>query len=240
MGEKYLYEQDMIEPIISSATKFTESTGSWMVFLECASCSGIADIVFVEFNKNAIKERMDSGLGPVVKLVQIQTLLSLDVEKPKKINAISKEIGYSESYLRQVSIPFLIENGFIIKTNDGYFCSSKYLPVINRIVALEVKRENWARGFYQARRYLRFANRVFLVLDGAFSNRVYSYHNKILLYNIGLSILKKSDGEVNIYSLPNWHLPFSHSEHVLIGERLWSTVYENKYKLNFGYFHSKV
>ena len=221
MPERFVREQDMIEPIINNAAVYTGDVRPWMTFLECVGNSGIADIVFVDFDQDAINNRLLRGLKPLVSAVDIHALLALGCGEPSPLSTVSSKIGYSPSHTKS-ALSRLVALGFVEKYDDGYLMLNCFHSVVKSIIAIEVKRENWTRGLYQARRYLRFANKSFLVLDKVYTNRISPHIGKIGTQHIGLGFVNASDYTVTILSHPEWRPALSGADHALIGERLWS------------------
>lgn len=217
---KYEKEYDMIQPIVDIAYSIAE-TPNVIAFLECVGSAGIADIVLVEFDKIAIEKREKNQLPPIINPVQIKVLFSLDESQPKDISSISSLTGYSPGYIKSSSIRPLINNGLIFKVKSGYIRTNLFCPVVKRIIAIEAKRENWTRGLYQARRYLRFANKVFLAIDKAYAKRIIPHKNTMKKQGIGLLLVDASSNKTFISSNPKWNTPISITDHALIGERLW-------------------
>jgi hypothetical protein len=223
MAIKYKREIDMIRPITQLA-KFLLQSDDAFVFLECAGTLGIADIVFVEFDRQAIIKRYEVGLSPQVDSVKLKILLALDNKQPKNVAQISSSVGYSSSYVRSAAINPLIAMGLIHKVKEGYQSFGGYTPVTKKIVAIEAKREDWTHGLYQARRYRRYAQKVFVALDNAFAERVNKYKHTFQKQGIGVIYADAETDTAIVSQMPRWREPLASVDNALLGERLWSAA----------------
>ncbi|MGI5839329.1 MAG: hypothetical protein ACOX8W_06660 [bacterium] len=236
MTKKFSLEQEMIPPIASCCSELIGNKGPYGVFLECVGAQGIADVVFAGFDSDICELRDKFGLGPLVNLVDVTIMQAINPEGVSEFGEIVSKVSYSSAYVKR-SLSILCKNGYIEKNEEGYFRSPFFAPVAKEIIAIEAKREDWAKGIHQARRYLRYANRVFLALDDAYSHRIID-GNLPHLSCIGLLTVNAEDRNTSVIVKPKWRKPSSEVENILLGERLWAILYNKQENKNLGVLHS--
>lgn len=219
-------ESDMTPYVLTLAGRLFKKSTHYYAFAECVATPGIADIIFVTFNYKNIANRLQAGLGPITQISYTKVLAVLNKSKPRSFDYLVRTTGYSKSYLKK-TINSLIEKGYIFSVNSNYLLNSVFNEVTNDIIAIEMKRETWIKGLYQARRYLRFANRVFLALDDTFSHRILPYTEEIINQSIGLLLVNLHENQVKIVCSPQKRKPKSLSDRLLVSERLWLALQKN-------------
>lgn len=96
-------------------------------------------------------------------------------------------------------------------------------PVVDWIVAVEVKLTNWKRALYQAARYQDFANEAWVVLDHERAGSAIENSERFTRFNVGLATLD-ARRNLRIVFRPRFELPRSRTRwwaaNVAIAERL--------------------
>ena len=218
----YSRESDMIQPIVRLGKELAGSGGTDIfAFTECVGNPGVADVVFVEFDLEAIEMRHRHGIPPLTSTVEMRVMYSLERDTPRDLDAIAAISGFSAGYIRSKVIKPLVEVGAIIKRDSGYTRSEFFAPVASWIIGVEAKLANWTRGLYQARRYLRFSDQVYLAVDKAVSKRVIPHSQTMRKQGVGLILVDSETDCAQIISKPKTKGPLSSADHALVGERLW-------------------
>lgn len=221
--EHFQRESDMIQPVLENRTEYL-SSGHWECFLECVGFPGIADVVFVRFDSSAVEQRLASGLGPITNDLQARVFHALGRCGCLSGSELALWIGCSMKHLRYSVLPELLRAGYVGCSSDGYFLELEYQPVVDQVIAIEVKRQDWVRGIYQARRYQRFANSVLLAIDHAYVHRVLPYLNELKEQRIGLVSVDARLQQLTALFVPIDHLLSPTVDQAVVGERLWATL----------------
>lgn len=136
---------------------------------EVSTAHGIADLVLIKplDKKVAIRHSHEQ----VYKLTNesfFQVLDNLpDRHKRKKgitINDLVSRVHISDSYLKHRVLKKLIEEGFVVNEDSGYFKINGWLPLASKVIAYEAKLYDWKQGLYQANRYRYFADETYLLM----------------------------------------------------------------------------
>lgn len=90
-----------------------------------------------------------------------------DIHKRKRgldIKDLASKVNISDSYLKQKVLKKLIEEGFVVNKDTGYFKINGWLPLASKVIAYEAKLYDWKQGLYQANRYRYFADETYLLM----------------------------------------------------------------------------
>jgi len=217
-------ESDMLHPVAHGMYELMAESEECHVFAECATDSGVADIVIACLDRRVADRRLEAGIGSVSETAQIKVLSVLSPSNSLDLGCIAKYTGYSRGYLKSRVIPPLVEHNYVLPIGASYCRNQAYQDVFSHIDAVELKRSAWTRGLFQARRYLRFADRAFLALDAAFAHRVLPFAENIRRQSIGLLLVDSQDGHIETVVAAPTEKPRSHQDRLLVSERLWGAL----------------
>lgn len=231
---RFTSEAEMVDLICSKIVDLL-GHGSYRVFTECPAFPGVADVVIAEFDETAIDYRARHGVGPVLDHLMARVLQALRLYGPLSLDDLAAKLGVSSGYLRRTALATLLREGQIARTKTRvYFPVIDYRPVVRRIVAVEAKLKDWTQGFYQARRYQRFANLVLLVVDAGYVHRVMPYVNDLRNTGIGLVAANAANGALDMILSPRGSQPLSMLDYAVIAERLWSASLQARHPYFLG------
>lgn len=215
----FRFEQDMIQPVVEVLRGI--ATGpDWCVFTECTGPTGVADIVLARINPDVVARRVQQPVPPILDPIMAETLFVVSRYGPQDISSLAKRIGCSPGHLRKRGIRPLRQRGLLALKDGRLSACTEFPQAFDLIVAVEVKRSHWQRGLYQARRYLRFADKVFLALDSAYRHRVDTYTKDILAQRIGLVFADAAGTNAAVATDPGWNEPLSELDRAVMNERL--------------------
>lgn len=136
---------------------------------EVPTAHGIADLVLVRpLDKKVAIRNSHAQRYQLTNESYFQVLSNLpDVHKHKKgisIQDLSDKVPISNSHLKQKVLKRLIQEGFVVNEETGYFKINGWLPLASKVIAYEAKLYDWKQGLYQANRYRYFADETYLLM----------------------------------------------------------------------------
>ncbi|HPF30821.1 MAG TPA: hypothetical protein PLO25_00725 [Candidatus Saccharibacteria bacterium] len=136
---------------------------------EVPTAHGIADLVLVKpLDKKVAIRQSHEQVYNLTNENFFQVLDNLpDRHKRKKgitINDLTSRVHISDSYLKHKVLKKLIEEGFVVNEDTGYFKINGWLPLASKVIAYEAKLYDWKQGLYQANRYRYFADETYLLM----------------------------------------------------------------------------
>ena len=125
----------------------------------------VADLVAVQFDHGAVKDRSQAGIHPTEDLLALQVVMSCR-RAARSVSDLAGLLRVSNSSVRRAmgigleARALTEERGRVrrYRTHDAW------RPVGRRMVAAELKRSDWRRAANQAWAYQAWANAVWLVL----------------------------------------------------------------------------
>jgi hypothetical protein len=220
----------MLAPISANAGMFLSPArrrSGFEVFYELLVGHGIADVVVIQFDEQAMQERLRGDHGPVEDHLQVRTLAAVQAE-PRPVNDLAQGLRISSDYLRRSVLPRLVEAGWIVRSDSGEWApATPFRPVVRAIIAIEAKRRDWPRGLSQARRYRWFANQTYVVLDAAGTESLLTKRQQ-LDDSVGVALVDAGSHRLHMLTRPPWRSPLSRAEFALAGERAWSMALQGR------------
>lgn len=138
---------------------------------------GVADLVLLDINHKKFglrkkREQWNTLLNR--KYFEILSVLP-DIDDnlaPISINEMVSKSGISQSYIRSYILKDLIAGGFVKSIDKGYVKVNGWVPIAEKVTAIEAKLSDWKRGIWQAQRYLNVANAAYLAMPPDYIHRV--------------------------------------------------------------------
>jgi len=224
-------EADMLVPVTAGARLFLSRhrrQREFKVFYELPVGHGVADVVIVQFDDGVLQQRLAVGVGPVEDHLAVRVLTFLHAA-PLTLGELALAVRASTEHLRRAILPRLSEDGWVVRGRSGIWgLEVPYAPVARTIVALELKRRDWRLALGQARRYARFANQTYAVVDAAMLGDASTWPDEIGDGNIGLATVDAQTSRVRILASPQWQAPLSPAEFALGAERAWSLAMQGQ------------
>jgi hypothetical protein len=212
----------MLLPIASQLQQIAGSR-PWQVVYELQTVHGIADIVAVDFDDEAIERRMRHGVGPIVDPLALRTFLQL-TSGARRTPDIARLVEASARHVGSVILPQLESDGLVRRASGGWVAATEYVPIAKRIVAIEAKRRDWRSGLAQARRYLAFSNRSLLVISSTASRPLEEILVGSAVPRIGIATLQLDSERLRVLRNPRWQNPGSRYEFLVVAERAWELL----------------
>lgn len=179
-------ESDLVESFIDCRNSFLrvlcgKTPNRSFVVKEFDSQFGIADIVVGTF----LKHKRLSSIETRAKANWFLPLSSMKQGEIFSLNDYSSKFGYSLGYSREM-LKLYCEEGYV-ENQDGLFKVIKsYEVILEDVIAIEAKLKNWKRALLQARRYKKFANQSFVLLDQKHIAAALKNLNSFQESNVGL------------------------------------------------------
>ena len=195
------WESELI-PILSNARQ--QLGGYNEVAVEVSSGYGIADLVFFEFNKAVVDERVRKGLNPIDQANLLRVLVEL--QRYGKNQSISVTMLRKKApFLKTSLVTYLVENNFLVpdssNSQKGYFKKgSEYQNGLQEVVAIEAKLKDWKRGLFQAYRYRSYADKSYLAVYTKAINAPLKNIEEFKKFNVGL--IEVADDGIKVHYRP--------------------------------------
>lgn len=156
------YESEMTKPIKSFLMdEFSVDS----IEEEFSAGYGIADIVGIKCNKRKLKSRYRIGSRePIANIRELSVLNIMNQKKPAAVDHLSKELGLSNSYLKNILLKSLITKGYVGKCDSEYTVVRAVFSFLDLVVSIGAKLSKWRDALGQAKRYQHFSNIVFVAL----------------------------------------------------------------------------
>ena len=169
---------------------------------------GICDLVGVDFNQENVKKRLDYGqkrsIGSLLKATLLDAIPDSDTEEKK---SITRNMLYKlyDDYIGRDKIDSelnrLVKNRFIENAGKNRFSKlNGWLPVQNRVVAIELKLNRIQEALFQAYNHCLFTTESYVALPEDVAIRVMSGKkaDDFIVWGVGLISVSKSKCEVLI------------------------------------------
>lgn len=132
---------------------------------EIVGPSGVADLVAIQFDHGALKDRRNAEIRPIDDLLALRIVAACR-RRSFSVSELAELLGVSNSGIRRAA-RIGWEARALTEDEQGvrrYQTHSAWRPVGRRMVAAELKRSDWRRAIHQAWAYQAWANAVWLVL----------------------------------------------------------------------------
>lgn len=229
-------EADMVAPIAAVAHRLAAglpgagSAASHVLF-EVPAVAGIPDVLRVAFNPAELRRRTGLGLAPVLDLVALRLLISVE-RGPLALNDAARGAGVTSGHLRRTVIPGLVNDGWLeplAGRGDQTVVTSRFQhrSLVRSLITVEAKRRDWRSAISQARRHQACADRVYIAIDAATPGRLPELADDLARGGVGLIVVDASVTRAREVTRPAPGSP-REDERRLVGERAWSLVLEGR------------
>jgi hypothetical protein len=158
------------------------------ILTEFDSGYGVADIVLGSFapylSTRSLRSSIDSNWAG--------TLVDVLNEKPFSLIDFANKCGVSQQTARE-KINQFVAAGFLKSKQQQFLKFKDYKVSVDTSIAIEAKLKNWKQALNQARRYKRFANYSYVLLDKQFSAPAEKSIHIFQQHNIGLISMRGHD-----------------------------------------------
>lgn len=232
----------MLAPLEAAASSLTAGLpGRGEVFFEVPLAAGVPDMVVAAFDAAVVTGRHAAGLGPVVDVAGVRTLVALTAGVTD-VPALAVSAGLSVGYLQRTVLPVLADAGWVATSRGAPVCVlHRFEPVVVWAVTVEAKRSAWAQAAAQAQRHVAAADRAFIAMDAAHARRAVDHAGHLAGAGVGVVTVRADpDGalgtgvDVVAYPKPGRpRLPRAHRApnvvaKTLLGERVWDLALDGR------------
>lgn len=164
MNVRFRYESEMTQLATAAAPWWwPRGLDHDFVAAEIVGPDAIADLVGIRFDKRRLAAREAEGIAPVVDVLALHAILACR-GRVMTTSELSDVCHVTPSGMRR-GLAIAVEANAMIREGRGrYACHPAWAPVGARMVAVELKLENWRAAFCQAEAYSRWAHATWTVL----------------------------------------------------------------------------
>lgn len=191
--------------------------------VEVGATHGIADVVFYNYDDEAVAKRERMQIAPIESQDVLKTLLLIKNKRKLTFTYLVETLPFSEQKLKRDILGYLEETGIVTREKDYYMVDYQYDIGLKKSVAIEAKVRDWKRGLYQAQRYRWFAEASYLAIYEDYITQPQKNLNLFEFYNVGL--LSVGNNGVDVLYSPKSQKPESVYQKALTYERLLARSY---------------
>jgi hypothetical protein len=133
------------------------------VAAEIVGPDAIADLVGIRFDEKRLKAREEESISPVTDALALSALRACR-GRVLTTRELADACHVTPSGIRRALVVALEANAMIRQTRGRYISHPAWGPVGARLVAVELKLDNWRAAFQQAQAYSHWANATWVVL----------------------------------------------------------------------------
>lgn len=203
----FRWEAEMIEPLLAARSSFTTGIFSSPLVdarLEVPTASGVPDVVFVEWDQQAVDERARWDLSPVLDMTKLRALYRLN-DGAATAEDLAAATHVSSAHVRRNVVPHLRELGWLegsLTTGYSLMPGLSYQTPVRALVTVEAKLSDWRRAFTQAVGHVQSADRSFIALDARRASGGVSVAAELAGVGVGVATVDADTGNVLILSRP--------------------------------------
>lgn len=218
----FRWEVDMTALVASQVHRLMPRGGAHLVVGEVPAAQGIADIVGVRFDIEAVRRRLDSAIGPVTSPLRVRVLHLLRKDRAVRVSTLAAHLGTNALALTRSTLRPLVELGLVELRSDMVRSSGAWRPVAAHITAVELKLSKWRDAIRQADNFAVSADRAWLVLDASRSAAAVRESAFIRTFGVGLAVVE-SMGELRVIVPPSGRRP-ERWLRALMAEQVWAAA----------------
>ncbi|WP_198965162.1 hypothetical protein [Mycobacterium shottsii] len=212
----------MTQLVASQVGRLMPPGGAHVVVGEVPAAQGIADVVAVRFDIDALHQRFESGVGPITSPLRVRVLNLLRSDRPVRTSTLATRLGTNATALTRSTLGPLADLGLVELHADTVRSSGAWRPVPAHITAVELKLSKWRDALRQADNFATSADRSWLVLDAARSAAAVRESAFIATFGVGLAVIK-STGELRVVAPPRGRRP-ERWLRTLMAEQVWASA----------------
>ena len=196
--------------------------GAHLVVGEVPAAQGIADIVAVRFDTEAVRRRLDCAIGPVTSPLRVRVLHVLREDRAMRTSTLAASLGTNASALTRSTLRPLAGLGLVELSAGMVRSTGVWRPVAAHITAVELKLSKWRDALHQADNFAISADRAWLVLDASRSAAAVRERAFIRTFGVGLAVID-STGELRVVVPPRGRRP-ERWLRALMAEQAWAAA----------------
>lgn len=166
---------------------------------EFDSQHGVADIVLGTFKEDfsarwARRPVNENWIAPLLRLRSGGVI---------RLDSFAEQFGVSRRTARQQIGEYVAANFLVPVGENDFKMMRKYEPVVSGVVAIEAKLRDWKRALFQAMRYRRFSDFVFVLLDDDCVDTAEDNLEHFRSANIGLASMDDMSEQIHLHFVPH-------------------------------------
>lgn len=199
--------------------------GPVLVVGEVPAAQGIADIVAVRFDADAVRRRVEHGVGPMPSSLRLRCLTALRTDRPMRVGTLAQKVGSNSRALTRSTLLPLRDMGVVELREDLVRATGAWEPVGAHLSAVELKLSKWRSALRQADNFALSADKSWVVMDEARSAGALAGVDRFADYGVGLALLS-TDGELRVICRPRGRRPQPWLR-ALMAECAWAAAEED-------------
>lgn len=220
--DRFRWEADMTALVAGQVHQLMPRGGAHLVVGEVPAAQGIADIAAVRFDPDAVRRRLDIGVGPVTSPLRLQVLRLLREDRGMRTTTLAARLGTNAPALTRSTLGPLVELGLVELAGDVVRSTGAWRPVAAHVTAVELKLSKWRDALRQADHFAMSADRAWIVLDAARSAAAVRASGFIAAFGVGLAVVERS-GELRVVVPPRGRHP-QRWLRALMAEQAWAVA----------------
>ena len=193
-----------------------------LVVGEVPAAQGIADVVAVRFDPEALRRRLEVGVGPLCSPLRVRTLDLLRADRGMRVSTLARKVGSNPRALERSTLGPLAEMGLVDVSDGLVWATGAWRPVGSQLTAVELKLSKWRDALRQADNFALSADRAWVVLDQARAGAAVSAADYFQQFGVGLALLA-GDGRLRVVVRPSGRRPVRWLR-ALMAERAWAVA----------------
>lgn len=219
----FRWEADMTAPLVSELKRLLPRPGlAHLVVGEIPCAQGIADVLAVRLNPEAVASRLRNGVGPICSPLRIRTLDHLRVDRPLLLSTLARRLGTNPRALIRSTLADLEALGLVDLSATAVRSTGSYRPVGLHVTAVELKLSKWRDALRQADNLCLSADRSWVVVDEATAKGALDGVELFKQFGVGLAVLK-CGGRLRVVVCPAGRRP-ERWLRALVAERAWAAA----------------
>lgn len=218
----FRWEAEMTAMVAAQIARLMPPGGAHVVVGEVPAAQGVADVVAVRFDTDALNQRLESGVGPITSPLRVRVLHLLRSDRPVRISTLAARLGTSATALTRSTLGPLAELGLVEVQTGTVRSTGAWRPVPAHVTAVELKLSKWRDALRQADNFAISADRAWLVLDAARSAAAVRESAFIASFGVGLAVIA-STGELQVIAPPRGRRP-ERWLRALMAEQVWASA----------------
>ena len=190
VGSAFRWEADMTSFVVAQVSRLVpRSCFAHLVVGEVPAAVGIADVVAVSFDQDAVRHRLDSGVGPLCSPLRVRILDALLDGRRQRVRTVARKVGSNPQALMRSSLGPLAEQGLVALAGETVCSTGAWRPVGAHLTAVELKLSKWRDALRQADNFALSANRSWVVLDEERASGALAARESFKQLGVGLAVL---------------------------------------------------
>lgn len=219
----FRWEVEMTRPVVGEVQRLLpRGREPQLVLGEVPAAVGVVDVLATQFNTDAIRHRLTTGVGPICSPLRVRVLDCLRNRRPWRVATIAARVGSNPRALTRSTLRPLAKLGLVELTERSVLTTGAWVSVGSHLTAVELKLNKWRSALRQADNFAISADRSWVVLDEARARGAVASANYFAQVGVGLALLTP-EGELRIIVRPGRRHPERWLK-ALMTERAWAVA----------------